>query len=247
MALIEAEGIITKEVKYGETSRILTILTREHGKVSAIAQGVRTNKSGLLAATQLFCLNKFSLFRTRGQSLFKINEARIIEPFKNLRQSLENMAYAAYFADVGNLVMREEDEDEDFLILLLNALYMLDRGKCGREKIKAVFEFRCAAAEGFTPDFLTCRVCGSGNVKFADFLKGCAYCEKHGGGYAINKTIASVISYIAGAEKDKIFSFDVGADTLNYLSKMGEEYLKVHLEHEFRTLKYLHSVIGLEK
>ena len=54
MSVIEAEGVVTREVKYGDSSRILTVITKEIGKISVLAGGARSNRSGLLAVTQLF-------------------------------------------------------------------------------------------------------------------------------------------------------------------------------------------------
>ncbi|MBQ3573434.1 MAG: recombination protein O N-terminal domain-containing protein, partial [Clostridia bacterium] len=61
MAIIDAEGIVTKETKYGDTSRILTVVTKELGKISILAGNVRKGKSGLLGATSLFSHSRFTL------------------------------------------------------------------------------------------------------------------------------------------------------------------------------------------
>ena len=76
MGIVETEGIVTKEVKYGETSRIITIITKDFGKISAIANNVRTGKSRLLAGLSLFVYSDFVLYEGKGKSssLYRINE-----------------------------------------------------------------------------------------------------------------------------------------------------------------------------
>ena len=74
MPVIEVNGVVTREVRYGENSRILTVLAEDAGKISVLAGRARTNRSGLLTATQLFSYSNFSLFKGRENSLLKLNE-----------------------------------------------------------------------------------------------------------------------------------------------------------------------------
>ena len=107
LGIVETTGIVTREVKYGDSSRILTVITKEYGKISVLAGGVRSNKSGMLAATQLFSYGKFTLFKSNGKSLYKINSCSIINSFSMLRNSLERMAYASYFCEVVNNIIQD--------------------------------------------------------------------------------------------------------------------------------------------
>ena len=79
MPNIDVCGLVTREVKYGENSRILTVLAKDIGKVSVLASRARTNRSGLLTATQLFAYSNFTLFKGRENSLMKMNEGEVIE------------------------------------------------------------------------------------------------------------------------------------------------------------------------
>ena len=61
------EGVILRRVDYGEADRILTVLTREHGKIGVIARGVRKAGSRLAAHTDLFARSRMQLARGRGE------------------------------------------------------------------------------------------------------------------------------------------------------------------------------------
>lgn len=250
MGLVETDGVITREVKYGESSRILTIITRDFGRISALASNVRTNKSGLLAGTQLFCYNHFTFFKGREKSLYKINEAKIQEPFKELRESLDQMAYASYFCDVTNFFVPENSPDLEQLSLLLNTLFMLSRDKISYTKIKAVFEFRTLAIAGYTPNAEACQNCSATEeIAFLNLKEGTALCKDCGVGLKnlirVNRSVLNAIAYISGIESKRMYSFDLPEDALEYLSKIGEEYLRMQAEHEFKTLDYLKKVIAL--
>ena len=149
MGLSKTEGIVTKTTKYSETSLIVTVITRDYGKISAIANNVRSSKSHMLMGLQLFSFSEIVFYESRSKTgLYKLNEMSVIESFGNIRTDLEKLAYASYFAEVANSAVSEDNPDEEILRLLLNTLFALDRDLCPMNKIKTVFEWRIAAISG---------------------------------------------------------------------------------------------------
>lgn len=251
MGIVEAEGIITREVKYGDSSRILTVITKEFGKISVLAGGVRSNKSGLLAATQLFSHVSLQLFKGREKSLYKINGGDILTSFSSIRESLERMAYASYFCDIANDVVQENAPDEQELHLLLNTLYMLSLNKIPYEQIKGVFEFRTLMIQGLLPDLSVCSTCGQANPAFFEPLTGNSYCTpcgltmQHSGMIQAGEGVLAAITYIGQAENKKVFSFRLPNASCTYLSHLGEYCIETYLEKHFKTLDYLKKVCTL--
>lgn len=250
MALVDAEGIVTRETKYGDTSRILTIITKELGRISVLARSVRKGESGLLAATGLFSHSRFILFKSGSSALYKLNEGEQLTSFAALRDSLEGMAFASYFCDVTNLVVQEDSPDVAQTELLLRCLYMLCREGTDPEKIKAAFEFRTLTLAGLMPDISVCASCGTGTRLCAiNATEGAAYCENckdsHPGSMQINDSILAAISYIALCEDKKIFAFNMSEESIKYLSKLGEYCTETLFEKNFKTLDYLRKVTAL--
>ena len=252
MGIVETEGIVTREIKYGDASRILTVITKEFGKISVLAGGVRANKSGLLAATQLFSHVSFTLFKGREKSLYKINSGEVITPFSAIRESLERMAYASYFCDIANYIVQENAPDTQQLALLLNTMFMLSADKLSYTQIKSVFEFRTLSLQGLMPDLSVCQGCGlEGKTVFLDVHAGCAYCDQCGskqsaGLIKAGNAVLTAASYISSADSKRIFSFKLPESSLDYLSRLGEYYLEQGLEKHFKTLDYLKKVQALE-
>ncbi len=265
MPNIDVSGIVTREVKYGENSRILTVLSKDTGRISVLASRARTNKSGLLTATQLFAYSNFTLFKGRDGSLLKLNEGEVIHPFAGIRTSLEKMAYASYFCDVINRLCKEGVEENELLTLILNMLYMLERPDCtdlDAVKLRAVFQLRSLAAAGYAPDCGGCAACGSENVKYFYHSGGGFLCESckqkseqpdgkapaqkiYGPLSEINSALYNAVNFITTADSKHILSFNLGAESTKYLADIGEIYLKTQLEHEFKTLGYLKNVLAL--
>lgn len=250
LAIVDAEGIVTKETKYGDTSRILTVITKELGKISVLASNVRKGKSGLLSATSLFSHSKLTLFKNSSSALYKLNEGELVTSFSALRESLEKMAFASYFCDIANFVVQEASPDIAQAELLLRSLYMLCKDDANYEKIKAVYEFRTLTLGGLMPDISLCGGCGtSADLKYFSPLSGGVYCEKchnpHPDSAMINDSLLAALSYIIVAEDKKIFSFNMSDTSIKYLSQLGERSVEILLDKKFKTLDYLRKVTAL--
>jgi len=83
MGYIKTDGIIIREVDTGEADKVVTILTRTMGKVSAFAKNSRRPRSSLVAGTQYLCLCNFILFK--GKDLHSLSSCDMIEPFYQIR------------------------------------------------------------------------------------------------------------------------------------------------------------------
>ncbi len=250
LGIAETRGIVTKEVKYKDTDRIITVLTEDFGKISAIAKGVRNKKAGLLAGTQLFSYSKFVMFIGGEKRLYQINEIQTIETFSPLRQSLEDMAYASYFCDIANSFINENLPDTEMLSLLLNTLYLLSNKKMSATKLKAAYIFRALSIAGFAPDLNLCRSCGKNpGTDFLSLADGVGLCKECGVGLKqvvpLSTGISEAIQYISSADANKVFSFNLSDEALLYLGKIGDSYLSAQTDRNFKTLEYLNKVLSL--
>lgn len=250
MALLKTEGIVTKTTKYSETSLIVTVITKDFGKISAIANNVRSSKSHMLMGLQLFSFSEIVVYESRSKTgLYKLDEMSVIESFGNIRTDLEKLAYASYFAEVANGAVTEDNPDEEILRLLLNTLFALDRDLCPMNKIKTVFEWRIAAAAGYEPDIEVCVKCGKveGDMMLS-FSDGEVFCESCGTGVQgcarISEGMRKIIKYICEAESKKIFSFDASDAVLEYLGALGERYIQAQFDKKYPTLEYLKKVLN---
>lgn len=252
MPNIDVSGLVLREVKYGENSRIITVLGKDIGKVSVLASRARTNKSGLLTATQLMAFSNFNLFKGRDGSLLKLNDAEAVCTFDKIRTSLEKMAYASYFCDIASHITREGVSENNILSLLLNCLYLLNRDDLSDEKakkIQAVYQIKALSEAGFAPSCSGCVGCGSEDVRYFSRMGGVFYCKKCSEGVAmlseINKAIYNAIDYIVRSEIKHVMAFEISSAAISYLSDIGEEYLKFQMDKEFKTLSYLKNVLSL--
>ena len=255
--LTEVRGLVIRTVDIKETDRLITIFTEQMGAVTALARGARSLKSRKMAATMQFCYGSFVLYTREDKTWVK--EAELIESFFDIRQTIEGLALAGYIAEVLSDVTVAEAE-RDLLRLSLNSLYAIAKGKYDLEKIKAVFEIRCASILGFMPDVLECESCGEKSGEFFfDIMGGhieCAACRaaaRESGALDADPHESRVIAVLSEGAKialgyaiysplERVFSFTVGDDDMRLFARAAEEYLLNHLGHSFKTLDFYNDV-----
>ncbi|MEW6724512.1 MAG: DNA repair protein RecO [Bacillota bacterium] len=157
MALYTTEAIVLRERDLGEADRILTLFTRDKGKVEAVAKGARRPRSRLAGFSQPFSYGLVSLFS--GRNLETVSQAELRESFGALRADLDRMAYAAYAVDLVDEVTRERDRHEELFYVLLSMLHLLT-GEVDRELLIRALEIKVLAAAGFRPRLEDCAACG---------------------------------------------------------------------------------------
>lgn len=242
----KTEGIVLRETEYKDADKLLTVLTREHGKLTLRARGVKSARSRSKAACQLLTYSEFTVSEKQGR--YTITEAAAKEMFPELREDIELLYLASYFAQVTDTVAQEEDAAPELLSLLLNALYALAKLKKPQMLVKAVFELRLACIAGFLPDLRGCTVCGNTQPDRFNVTQGilqCAECRSDatdGIRMPISEGSLAAMRYIASADPKRLFSFCLSERTLRELNGLTESYLTMRLERGFFTLDLYKSL-----
>lgn len=244
--LTVTEGLVLREVLYRDSDKMLTILTKDRGKVSASCPGARSRQSSMRAGTQLLSFSSFTLYENRGR--YSVNAADPIELFIGVRSDIFSLSLASYMAEVLEAVSDEEDSASELLITGLNCLYALSVHKKPRALIKAVFELRVMMLAGYAPDVSECPSCGESDISSPILeLKsgriGCAGCMgREAAAVPLCTQSLLAMRYILSAQSKKLLSFSMDEQPLALLSVAAECYMATQLEREFSTLKFYKSL-----
>lgn len=244
---LSTKGLVLRVTDYNDRDALLTLLTPEHGKITAKARGLRRKNSPLTAPCQLLAYGDFTLFEYRGN--FTVNEAASVELFRPLRSDLSKLALGTYFAQVAELVCQEDLPNPEVLSLTLNCLYALAKMDEVPEKVKAVFELRIACLAGYQPDLSSCR-CGRSDIPalfdLNDGALECGLCRNTGNSsirMPIDAGVLQAMRFIAYAEPKKIMQFTLTGNNYEVLSSVTESYLTTQLERGFSTLDFYKSLL----
>lgn len=155
-----ATGLVLHRLNTGETDKILTLYTREHGKLSVIAKSARKAGSRLSGATELFTETRFLL--ASGRSLEIVQQAEIQQTFPGIRSDLDKLARATYLCELLDRLTSEHDslQSVELYDLLLSALFLLQRATTYPDAIVHAYELHLLAALGYAPALDDCVRCG---------------------------------------------------------------------------------------
>jgi DNA repair protein RecO (recombination protein O) len=148
----KTEGIILKRINFGEADRLVTVLTKHHGRLRLVAKGVRRLTSRKKGHLELF--TRVSLQIARGKNLDLITETSTLADYAQLRQNLNRVRIAYLFAELIDELTAENQEQVAIYELLGDALAKLN-SKTASNNLIAEFEKNLLTLLGFgLPDKL---------------------------------------------------------------------------------------------
>src|SRR5476649_2721985 len=124
MALYRDEGVVLRTIRLGEADRIVSLITKEHGKVRAVAKGVRRTKSRIGA--RLEPLSHVTMLCWHGRELDVVNQVEVVDPYRFIRDDLSRLAPAMTMLEIADHVAMEGHSAPELFALLSGALASLD-------------------------------------------------------------------------------------------------------------------------
>lgn len=158
------EGIVLRTGPYGETNKIVTLLTREAGKVTAMARGARKPASRLAAVTQPFTHGIFMVYKGRGMGTLQSGDP--LDPMRHLHQDITATAYASYIAELMDRLIEDNQPSPAQFELLRQAFHAIDE-EYDPEAITLFVEWKMLPVAGIHPVLHQCASCGATEGEFA--------------------------------------------------------------------------------
>lgn len=238
-------GLILKEQNIGEQDKLVTVLTADLGVIKAFVRGAKSVKSKKQSATGLLCYSKLTLYN--GKDTYIIDEAQAIEVFFGLRNDIEKLALAQYFAELALDLSPKETDAKEYLRVILNSLYFLSNGKYPASQLKAIMELRLLSLSGYMPNLIACDKCGEyeTDTMYFNFEHGLLYCENCAGSeiaLPIPLEIISAMRHIIFSELEGMYAFKLPDESLDELSYITETYLKTKTDRTFKTLDFYNTL-----
>lgn len=122
---IRTKAFVLRRTNYGESDRILNLLT-EKGCFSAIAKGVRKEKSKLAGGIELFCLSEITLHEGKNNSLYTLTSSKMLEFYNQIPIDLKKLELASLvLKQVGRVA--EDSEGSEFFNLVLQVFSNINK------------------------------------------------------------------------------------------------------------------------
>lgn len=180
-ASVKTEAIILRSLRYGEADRILHLYALEHGRIAAIAKGVRRAKSRFGGRLEPITRSELLLHRGRGD-LFTITGAHTVAAYRRIREDRQALDMAARACDAVGRMFAEGEPHPAVFHLLANELALLDADAAhATHANQLAFRLKLLVAAGLAPQLASCAVCGEGDhlTAFSGAAGGvvCSACE----------------------------------------------------------------------
>lgn len=240
---IRTKALIVRTANSGDNDRILTAVSGDLGKISIVAKGVRSlrNKNGSAAGPLCFS----DLVLKPGRELYSLSSAESVEGFYHLRESVEALAYAAYFAALLEDCCEAGVPAEEELRLTLNTLYVLQKRSESAALLKPVYELRLCEILGLAPYISEECQCGA-EARYIDIAEGETRCAAHRGPSALPLAPdrLAVMDYILSSELRDALYFTTSPEITADISAAAEKYAEYHLGRLPKQLAYLKNMLG---
>ncbi len=150
--IVRSDAIVLRTLKYGETSLIVTVLTRKHGKISVLAKGARLTKSRFGSALQPMSYVQLVYYYKPSRTLQMLSEAAHLEPFYRLTRDLDRLGVGLSIIEMAGGILHDEEPAPAVFNLLLSTLYRLHEAETRFRNLLPFFQVRLAGLLGFAPD-----------------------------------------------------------------------------------------------
>lgn len=146
-----SEGIVLARKNYGEADRILSVYSKNYGRISLMAKGTRRPKSRKRGHIEVFNYIKFQAALGRGMDI--MTEAEIIDDFAEVRKSLKKISLAYYLSEVVGRISHEGEPNNELFNLILATFTKLKTTKA-LKRLRTDFVRNILVLQGFWPENL---------------------------------------------------------------------------------------------
>ncbi len=237
MALYRDQGVVLRTIKLGETDRIVTFLTQGHGKVRAVAKGVR--KPGSRFGARLEPMSHLVLQCYRGRELDVVTQVETIDAHRSLREHYGCLTHGISMLEAADQVAQEREPHPALYRMLVGALRAL--ASTPSSLVSAAFFWKVLSLEGFHPMLDSCARCdGDGPFVAFDATEGgvlCAACGRLAGRRVQPETLA-LVGRILGGDLRAVLAEGAGPESTE-VERLAVGVLEHHLERRLRSAALL--------
>jgi DNA repair protein RecO (recombination protein O) len=246
MASEKASAIVLRTVEFSETSLVVTLFTREFGKIGALAKGARRLKGPFESALDLLALCRIVFLHKSSDALDLLTEAKLLRRFRPAGRELAGLYAGYYVAELLGELTDEDDPHPELFDLADETLAALAAGERVAQWMMR-FELGALRLLGHMPSLDACVECGAavaaaGRVAFG-LLDGGVLCPKCRGGKKQVVTLSGGVLRTMGqlADSDSMAwrRLEIDARSLGELRGMLNHYFMHLLGHKPKMYAYL--------
>jgi DNA repair protein RecO (recombination protein O) len=243
MPVYETEAIVLRHYTLSDSDRIIVFITRQYGKIRAVAQGVKKLQSRIAGGLEPF--NQVNLeFRARHDNdLGKITRVELLHSFMGKRPDLLQMCAFSYFAEIANEMVPENQESAPLFRLLLSVLRTGEKHPVTPSLLR-YFEIWSLRLSGLLPNYAYCSGCGKyvkdeGFFAWIEAGQGrCSACAQ-GRGVPVQVMACEMLDEMMSLSPEKFVVRPHESSAVMEIENLTQKILRLHLEKQLKSYRIL--------
>ena len=241
MSLFRDKGVVLRTYRLGEADKIVVFLTERHGKVRAVAKGVRKTNSKFGA--RLEPLTHVDLLLWQGRSdLDIVNQVEVLDAYRPIREDLDQVPRGLALLEVSDQMAQERHPDPALYSMLTGALRALANPNPDADPtlVAPSFFLKALVLEGAGPVLDECAICGQTEpaielVAF-DLVTGGTLCRMHRSGRPLSAPALALLRRILGGDLAGVLNGPPPPGT-DEVAELATEAMEAHLDRRIRSVR----------
>lgn len=257
MSIVKAEGLVVRSMKMGETSKLVTLFTRDFGFLKVIAKGSRTSKSRFGAALEPLTVSRIVYYQKENRELQLVTQADIVEHFPTLPIDLERWGFANACCELVERTHIGVELQPKIYPLLLETLRAMNAMNVEARLCFWRFQMNLLGLLGFAPNFKHCQSCGATEalanavheqgIYHFDVAHGGVLCERCSATRStqlLSGGAARLLESLQTVSFDKLARYKVSQPTRHAVEHFFQIYFAHHLEElgNLSSLKFVREI-----
>jgi DNA repair protein RecO (recombination protein O) len=250
MSLVKTEGIVLKSLKYGDSSIIFTLYTKDFGKIKLLAKGVKRRKSRT-PPLGYFSLSEIVFYKREKSELHLLSSGETLKNFSGLSKSLNRFSWASAVAELLDQLITGEELNQRIFNLSLRTLSRMENvDESNLEKIFWSFALKLFSNLGYKPKLDTCIKCGKEITEDEVFLSPerggviCHNCTREEEYYLkLSRKAYLSARKLLFLDINKVDKIPVDKESLTEIEDLVKSFIRYHTgAKDLKTLEFIRKI-----
>ncbi len=261
---VDTDGLVIRQVKTGDGRRMLLLLTRKYGKISAGTSINERGKNKSALAIRPFTYGRYDIFK--GRNSYSLNGAEVKSSFYAIGEDIDKFMLASQVLEFTEKLLPEEEPNENIFELLIDFFSLLSQRKSKLETLSSAYVFKALKYSGLEPQLNVCTLCGKrlkkeeGKSDYVYFSvkDGGLVCEECGAKhfqaetasqnliYKVRFDIIDILKYFINNPLEKLKKVGLDEASQDDVSNILNSYISYHLGIDSMKSKDIYNLLKKE-
>jgi DNA repair protein RecO (recombination protein O) len=245
MPLRETEAIVLRTYRLGEADKIISLFSRQFGRIRAAATGAQRPKSRYGGLLEPLTYIRIWLFERENRDLFRVNSAELLESFFGMQSDYRVQLAAQFMSEAAERLLPEREVNERAFRLYLAVLRGL-KASGEIDRPLAYFDYWLLRLGGFLPPLAECAVCGKPlaggeTIYYGQNTSGfvCTNCKRVDSRGRISSETLALLELIGKSPLERWLASENSTALAGELRKPLEAWVELSAERKLLTLEML--------